>query len=276
MTTTLTFTKHHGAGNDFLVLVDRDDRHRLDAALVRALADRHRGIGADGVLRAAPAPEGVAADVAMELVNADGTPAEMSGNGVRCLVQAVIDAGLAAAPTVVVATAAGLRTVLMTPGPDPHSATGSVDMGPAAIGDDGPAGAVELPALRVSMGNPHLVLLDGDPSRLELSELGPRLQAEVPGGVNVELIAPGPEPGALTLRVWERGVGETLACGTGSCAAAAAARRWGIVGDDVLVHNPGGDLAVTLRPDGITLAGPTRTVGTVVVEPTALLADVPR
>ena len=100
------------------------------------------------------------------------------------------------------------------------------------------------------MGNPHLVLLGPDPAEVDVAELGSRLQEVHPGGINVEFIAVGPGADAITLRVWERGVGETQACGTGSAAAAAAARSWGLVGDTVDVHNPGGTLQVSLGADG--------------------------
>src|SRR5919202_530617 len=105
----LTFTKHHGLGNDFLVLLDLDDRHPVDEELARAVCDRHRGVGADGVIRVTAAPPGRGADVTMHLRNADGSEAEMSGNGIRCLGQAVVDAGVVAGPSVAVATVAGMR-----------------------------------------------------------------------------------------------------------------------------------------------------------------------
>ncbi|HVX21612.1 MAG TPA: diaminopimelate epimerase [Acidimicrobiales bacterium] len=291
----LTFSKHEGAGNDFLVLVDPDDRVRLTAEQVRVLCDRHFGVGADGVIRVGRGrrPAGPAAgnspaagaapatDLWMELRNADGGEAEMSGNGIRCLAQAAVDAGLVAPPRFTVDTLAGIRTVEYQPGDTPGTAWAGVDMGAVRLGPEEPglqgwAGPPGHRARRVDVGNPHLVLLGpDDPDTVDVADVGPSLQGTTPGGVNVELVAVGPGPGELTLRVWERGVGETLACGTGSCAAAAAARAWGVVGDVVLVHNPGGALEVRLGPsddDPVVLSGPTRRVAAVDVDPAALTA----
>ncbi|MDQ1360572.1 MAG: diaminopimelate epimerase [Acidimicrobiaceae bacterium] len=270
--TTTHFTKHHGAGNDFLVTVDLDGRQPLEPAVVRALCDRHLGLGADGVIRVLAGRQG--AEVGMELRNADGREAEMSGNGIRCLAQAAVAAGLVSPPVFSVATAAGIRTVEYHPGDRPDVADASVDMGKAELGPDQ---AEEVPGRRarqVDMGNPHLVLLGSDPSGLAVEELGPQLQAGHPGGINVEFVALGPGTDEVTMRVWERGVGETLACGTGACAAAAAAHSWDLVGDVVTVHNPGGSLRVTLGTNGVSLAGPTQKVADVAVDLDALRASV--
>ncbi len=111
--------------------------------------------------------------------------------------------------------------------------------------------------LRVNMGNPHLVVLGPDPAVVAVAELGPMLEAGVAGGQNVEFVTLGPGPDEITMRVWERGVGETLACGTGACAAAVALNHWGRVGRRVTVHQPGGDADVELRADGtVVLSGP--------------------
>jgi diaminopimelate epimerase len=275
----LRLTKHHGRGNDFLVLLDPDDRHPLDSATARQLCDRRRGVGADGVIRATlaePGDDGAA--LCMELRNADGGIAEMSGNGVRCLAQAAVDAGVASGPAFVIRTLAGPRTVTVGPSERAGTMQVSVDMGEAELGEEEPDGTVEklLPdgswrARTVSVGNPHLVLLgpdlDGpDLEKIDMARTGWEAQDAYPGGINVELVAPGPGPGELVLRVWERGVGETLACGTGSCAAAAAARSWGVVGDQVLVHNPGGTLEVGVNGLGVVLASPVRRICTVEVE----------
>jgi diaminopimelate epimerase len=126
----------------------------------------------------------------------------------------------------------------------------------------------------VDMGNPHLVLL-GDPVGSEVVVgAGALLEGSVEGGSNVEFVWGGPGPEELTMRVWERGVGETLACGTGTCAAAAAAASWGEAGKRVSVHQPGGTLEVVIGPDGVTLSGPTRRVAAVVVEEAVLAAAV--
>jgi len=268
----LSLSKHEGAGNDFLVILDPTGDLRLDGADVRALCERHRGVGADGVIRVSPGRAG--ADLSMELRNADGGLAEMSGNGIRCLAQAAVDAGLVTPPVFSVATAAGTKTVTYLPGERPGRARASVDMGPVALGAEVPPPAGVERARLVDVGNPHLVLLVDDAAALDGSVLdvagvGARLEAGHPGGINVEWIAPGPGPDELVLRVWERGAGETLACGTGSCAAAAAARAWGLVGSRVAVHNPGGTLEVTLAADAtepVVLAGPVHKVADLTVE----------
>jgi diaminopimelate epimerase len=265
-------TKHEGAGNDFLVVLDPEDAIRLTVAQVRLLADRHRGIGADGIIRVGRSTDGT--DLSMELHNADGGLAEMSGNGIRCLAQAAVDAGWVVRPRFTVATAGGVRTVEYAPGDEPGLAWARVDMGPARLGPDQPQELEDRRARTVDVGNPHLVLLGPDTTGVDIAELGPKLQAGFTGGINVEWItvAREGEGELLALRVWERGVGETLACGTGSVAAAAAARSWGVVRSDgtVRVRNPGGTLEVTLGEDEeetTHLAGPVRKVADVEIHP---------
>jgi diaminopimelate epimerase len=122
------------------------------------------------------------------------------------------------------------------------------------------------------MGNPHLVMFGPDLDDVDVIGIGGQLQSVYEGGINVEFIASGEEPDNLVLRVFERGVGETQACGTGSAAAAAAAHSWGLVGTEVAVHNPGGTLHVSLGDDEILLRGPVQRVASVVVDPAAVLA----
>jgi diaminopimelate epimerase len=264
-------SKHEGAGNDFLVVLDPGDDIRLSVAQVRLVADRRRGIGADGIIRVGPGREG--ADLSMELHNADGTLAEMSGNGIRCLAQAAVDGGLVTAPRFTVATPGGVRTVEYTAG-ESGWATARVDMGPARLGPDQPQEFDDRRARTVDVGNPHLVLLGPDTAAVDIAELGPKLQAAFPGGINVEWITAtaDAEGEVLEFRVWERGAGETLACGTGSVAAAAAALSWGAVRHpaSVRVRNPGGVLEVTLGADEEAttyLAGPVRKVADIDVHP---------
>ncbi len=270
---TLTLTKHEAAGNDFLVLVDPDGRRHVSADEARLLCDRHRGIGADGIVHVARGAAGT--DVAMVLRNADGTTAEMSGNGIRCVVQAAIDAGLADAGVVTVATDGGVRHVDYRPGEEPGTGLARVDMGEACLGAELPLDAT--PRRRrgrtVDMGNPHVVLFGAPPHDDELRVEGRRLDASAPAGTNVEFVWRGLDD-ELYLQVWERGVGETLACGTGTCAAAAVLHDWGLVGTTVRVHNPGGTLEVELTPTGVVLAGPTRLVGTVSVDEDTLASMV--
>ena len=260
----LTLTKHHGLGNDFLVLLDLDERTPVDAALARALCDRHTGIGADGIMRVTPGTQG--ADVSMQLRNADGSEAELSGNGLRCLGQAVVDAGVVAGPVVTVATLAGVRRLDVRPGALPRTANVSVEMGKAEIGPDQPQDFPDRRARTVDMGNPHLVLVGPDPADVDVAALGSQIERVHDGGINVEFVMVGPGRDELTMRVWERGVGETLACGTGACAAAAAAHAWGLVGERVTVLQPGGAAEVEIRPDGVVLSGPTQRIARIEVE----------
>ncbi len=216
--------KYHGLGNDFLVLVDPDGKQPVNGGVARAVCDRHRGAGADGLIRVTADP------LTMELYNADGSRAETSGNGLRCVARAVVDAGLEDGPEVTVVTDAGPRRVRLH-----DDGEVSVEMGTARMDGD-----------RVNLGNPHRVFLMDGPV------------TEVPDfdNENVEFVWPGPGPDELTMHVWERGVGETQACGTGACAAAAVAHDRGLVGNRVTVHQPGGDVTVELEGDQIVLTGP--------------------
>jgi diaminopimelate epimerase len=268
---TLRMSKHEGAGNDFLVLIDLTDQIRLTEPEIRHLCDRHRGVGADGVIRVG-AGNG-RAEVSMELHNADGGLAETSGNGLRCLAQAAVDAALVRPPRFTVATGAGLAAVDYAFGEVTGSAKATVDMGPVRLVGPGAQDSAGRPTQQVDTGNPHLVVRCDDPADIDLPTVGPQLAAEFKEGINVEFIALGARPDEITMRVWERGVGETQACGSGSCAAAAAARSWGLVGANVLVHNPGGTLEVSLGEkdgDPVLLGGPVRRVAQVVVDRSVL------
>ena len=252
----MRLTKHHGLGNDFLVLLDFDGIHPVSPEQAVALCDRHTGIGADGVLRVTAGTGG--ADVTMRLLNADGSVAEMSGNGIRCLAQAVFQAGLAAPPTLRVATDAGPRTVTVLSRTGHNTHRLSVEMGQAKVGEPQPEwveGEV-LRAVQVDLGNPHVVLHWAGAQLPDLDELiaiGERIDSSTPGGANVEIIQPGAE-GGLDMVVYERGVGPTQACGTGACAAAAAAHEWELVGETATVRMPGGPVEVTLG-DPVLLVG---------------------
>ena len=256
--------KYHGLGNDFLVLLDVEESRPVDAALAVAVCDRHRGVGADGLIRVTPGRDG--ADLAMELRNADGGRAETSGNGLRCLVRAAVDAGLVTGDTVVVATDAGNRRATLHP-----DGQVSVEMGALRL-VDGAEGAPHAGRAEASWsgfvdaGNPHAVIgLDSlDALAATDLETDGRAWDRTSGGINVEYVVAGPAPDGLTMRVWERGVGETMACGSGACAAAVVARRAGLVGDRVTVHQPGGDLAVELSADdSVVLTGPAEFICTV-------------
>jgi len=245
----LKLTKAHGLGNDFLVLVDLADVFAARAGgLAAALCQRRTGVGADGLIRVLAGKDG--ADLTMDLRNADGSPAEMSGNGIRCMAQAVVDLGVHPGPELRIATPGGIRELVVHPEERPGLRSVTVDMGVARMV------RTEQGRSEVDVGNPHLVLLEGGQDLLDLG----RRHAEV----NLELVAVD-RPDHLTMRVHERGVGITEACGTGSCAAAVASRAWGLSGDHVTVRNPGGDLVVDLDGDRARLTGPTERIARVEV-----------
>jgi len=262
----MRFAKGHGTGNDFVLLSDPDGALQLSPELARALCDRHFGIGADGVLRAVRSVvAGVdqPAEWFMDYRNADGSLAEMCGNGVRVFARYLIEEGLAEGPELAVATRAGLRTVRA-------DADGrfTVDMGPVQVLGEGAVetGGQLLAGVAISVGNPHLAcVIDGPVEAVDLAS--PRVLGRVgqAGGVNVEVVR---VIGAreIAMRVHERGSGLTLSCGTGAVAAAAAA-AWlaGERPDDWLaepwtVHVPGGTLAVTLDATTSLLTGPAEIV----------------
>jgi diaminopimelate epimerase len=257
--------KLHATGNDFLVTDDP-----ATPTHATALCDRNRGVGADGLIALRAGSGG--ADCTMTLFNADGSLAEMSGNGIRCLAWFAHRSGLGDGRRLVVDTGSGRRDVdlVVDPATDAVIAA-TVDMGPATF-DPGEipfegSSPFDLEAEfhgttyrgdAVGIGNPHFVLLVDDPESARVTQHGPRLEHDVrfPNHTNVEFVAPTVgEADALTVRTWERGVGETLSCGTGACAAAAVAHRRGLVGTRVTVHERGGDLTVHLG-ETVRLSGP--------------------
>ncbi len=267
---TVHLSKLHATGNDFLVwswLAPDGAAHSVKGFQAAELCDRHRGIGADGLI-VVERGDG-SADCRMLLFNADGGIAEMSGNGMRCLAWAAVRAGLGDGKQLVVDTDGGRRTVDYECDADGSVVHAIVDMGPvtfdpAAIPLDAPS-PFDLEATyhgvtyrgdAAGIGNPHLVLFVDDPASTRVTTHGPNLEVDdrFPKRTNVEFVTVS-GPDELTMRVWERGVGETLSCGTGACAAAAVAHRRGLVGDDVTVKVPGGDLSVELG-DTVRLGGP--------------------
>jgi diaminopimelate epimerase len=270
--TPLHLTKHHGLGNDFLVLIDVDGLQPVDGDLARALCDRRRGVGADGVIRVSRGSG--EATVTMELLNSDGSDAEISGNGLRCVAQAVVDAGITGETRFVVATASGHRQVEIVGRRGPQAVV-AVDMGavtldrpPADVHHEVPPKSVTL----ASTGNPHLVLHVADIADLDVGRLGQAYQAQFPatGGINVEYVLAGERADHIDLVVYERGAGVTHACGSGACAAAAAARHWDLTGDSVTVSMPGGAVEVHFEGDTATLVGPAVRVAAIDVDPRAL------
>jgi diaminopimelate epimerase len=289
---TLAVTKGHGTQNDFVLLDDRAATLDLTPALVRALADRRAGVGGDGVIRVVPSsalPEGadvLAAEPAarwfMDYRNADGSVAEMCGNGVRVFARFLEHLGLwDGAGELPVGTRAGVVRLRRVTSPD-GDAWYAADLGawrlpggPQAAADGHDAevlvGGLDVarPALSVDLGNPHTVIALRDEQELLAADLtrAPRVSPAPPQGTNVELVVPlgeaadadGRAVGRVRMRVHERGVGETRSCGTGACAAALAVRTWAGAGapDVWFVDVPGGTVRVTALPGGhVELAGP--------------------
>jgi diaminopimelate epimerase len=258
----IPFLKGHGTENDFVVLPDHDAGLDLTPARVRALCDRRRGLGADGVLRVvrAKAVPDVPSDVDdldddawfMDYRNADGSVAEMCGNGVRVFARYLVESALEARSEFVVGSRAGARPVVVHP-----DGTVTVHMGPARVLGRSAAtvSGVDHPGVAVEVGNPHLVcVLDGGGD--ELDDLDLTVQpghdpALFPHGVNVEFVVP-VQPGRVRMRVHERGVGETRSCGTGTVAVAAAVAGTGHLIVDVV----GGTVHVTIDERDSTLTGP--------------------
>jgi diaminopimelate epimerase len=239
--------------------------------IARRWCNRKTGLGADGLLLLGRVN---ANTLTMRLFNSDGSLAEMSGNGIRCLAQAAQMAdGLTSEVEYAVTTDAGERRVVVTPrAHDSQTVDASVDMGSIGTLDE-PTGWATLgcdpmrPVMHVSVGNPHSVVGVEDVSIVPLKELGEKVPQ-----INLEIIEPGPEVNAITMRVHERGAGITQACGTGACASAWAAVQWGLVpasASEVIVHMDGGDVQVRVnkpKAGNVTLIGPAQFMSTHVVE----------
>ena len=263
--TGLTLTKHHGLGNDFLVVFHPGVQDL--AALARRLCDRRRGVGADGLLVGETEP-GYAAR--MVLFNADGGRAEMSGNGIRCFAQALATRRGNLDPQRIL-TDAGERSVNLAPTDDTDTILASVHMGQVTTIPEPAEWAAlgchpDRPVAHVSLGNPHAVVGVDDVDVVDLLTLG----SQVPQ-LNLEIVEPGERQHEIRMRVHERGVGVTQACGTGACAAAHAAAMWGLATPSdgkLVVHMDGGSATVELDAPGpghVTLTGPATYVATIEV-----------
>jgi diaminopimelate epimerase len=246
----MDFVKMEGLGNDFVVIAGPLDPSAADVA---AWCNRRLGIGADGVLVVSPRDGG---SVRMEYWNADGSPAEMCGNGLRCTARFAHDEGMVAAPEFTVVTPVGERAVVVRP-------DGSVraDLGVVALSSDPPFEVAGYSLQSVSVGNPHAVAIVDDCYSVPVGALGPIVEGDphYPERTNVEF-ATVVGRDRIDVRVWERGVGESIACGTGAAAAAAVAYRGGLVEGDLTVMLPGGPLYVEVGGDRVWIDGPTRRV----------------
>ena len=262
-----SFTKGHGTENDFVVLLDRENVLDLQPEDVRFLCDRHAGIGADGVLRAvlarhAPEWSGPAGVWFMDYRNADGSLAQMCGNGVRVFVRYLLEEGLATGPVVDVATRDGLKQATVLPDGRIRVAMGPVRVDPGPVRVRTADGEV-FDAVPADVGNPHAVSFCSDPGVVDLTR-PPTWEPDdaFPEGVNLEFVGSLGER-RVRMRVFERGVGETRSCGTGTVAVAAAAQaRVGVVSAPVtwVVVVPGGEVEVELSPDQAYLTGPANLV----------------
>ena len=259
----MQFIKMHGLGNDY-IYVDCFDPVTADliaqtelSSLAQQLSDRHFGIGSDGLVLILPSDE---ADAQMRIFNADGSEAQMCGNAIRCVGKYLYESGLCRRTQIRIHTLAGLRTLKL------HVAEGKVDSAEVNMGkaevmfDELMINYRPVAFVSVNMGNPHIVLFpQTHVATMSLTPLGPTLERHphFPEGTNVEFVSVR-NPNELDMRVWERGSGETMACGTGACAAAVAAAVLAKTGKSVTVHLRGGDLHIHYDPETreVTMTGP--------------------
>jgi diaminopimelate epimerase len=259
------FLKMHGLGNDFAVFDARNERLAFDERLAAAIADRRRGIGCDQVIIIEPSDK---ADVFMRIHNADGSEVEACGNATRCIARLLFDEKKAGRVTIDTrgglldcSDAGGGRVTVDMGEPNFHwreiPMAQAVDTGSFALAVDGFHGAGLSEAMALSMGNPHCVLFVSDTASAPVERLGAAVEHHpwFPARTNVEFVQV--KDGGLTVRVWERGTGETLACGTGACAAAVAAAARGLAERKVDVSLPGGTLTIEWRDDNhVLMTGP--------------------
>lgn len=256
----MKFTKMHGLGNDYIFLYCPQGEPEGAGALSRQLSHRHTGVGGDGLICICPSQ---AADFRMVMFNADGSRGSMCGNGIRCLGKYVYDRGYTRKTRLQVETEGGVRDLTL------HVSVNQVEQVTVDMGVPRVEGLVELPVdgqtvtgTPVWMGNPHLVCLVEHMEEVDVGHLGPRLEyhPQLTQRVNVEFVVPRSRE-RIAMRVWERGSGETMACGTGASAALAALAERGIVERQAVVELPGGELSIRWGEDGhIHMTGPATTV----------------
>jgi diaminopimelate epimerase len=263
----LNFSKMHGLGNDFVVIDAINQSVSLDTERVRRLADRHRGIGCDQLLIVEPAQQ-ADSEFFYRIYNADGSEVEQCGNGARCFARFVRDEGLTRNDTILVDTAAGRITLQIEANGEVTVNMGQPRFAPADIPLKRETAEIEYSLSldgevvhfgAVSMGNPHAVLLVDDINSAPVAELGPRLEShhDFPNRVNVGF-AQVINRDQMRLRVFERGAGETEACGSGACAAMVVARQQGLVNDKVAIELRGGTLQISWAGDDspVWMTGP--------------------
>lgn len=271
----LKFTKMHGCGNDYIYFNCFEQDVADPEALSIRLSDRHFGIGGDGIVLICPSD---VADAKMRMFNADGSEGKMCGNATRCIGKYMYEHGLISKPEMTLETLSGIKILKMTE-QDGKIASVRVDMGKAILkpseiptryeGDTAVSvpltvDGTEYAVTCVSMGNPHcIVFVDQDVSTLDLPKIGPSFENHdmFPERINTEFIRV-IDDHTLQMRVWERGSGETLACGTGACAAAVASVLNGYCpkGEDITIHLIGGDLNICYTDEAVFLTGPATTV----------------
>lgn len=248
----MQFTKMQGAGNDYIYVNGFAEHITAPDMLAVKISDRHFGVGADGLIILKPS---AVADFKMAMYNADGSEGKMCGNGIRCAVLYAVKYGIVRKEPAIVETAAGIKRVFR------EGDLLRVDMDQPVF-EDGEKPDISTiygayASMRVSMGNPHFVIFVKDLNGVSVEQEGQRLEyaPEFADRANIEFVQMLDEE-HMKLRVWERGSGETLACGTGTCAAAAAAQHLGYGKDRIVVCNPGGVLEVIREEDTLWLLGP--------------------
>ncbi len=252
----MRFTKMHGLGNDYLYVYGEVPQNIEE--LSQRLSDRHFGAGSDGMIYISPSDK---ADFKMRIFNADGSEAKMCGNGIRCVGKYVYDKGYADKERLFIETLSGIKILDLNIA-DGKVKSVSVKMGKAEISetDDLKVTDKTVTFTPVSMGNPHAVIFTDDAENAPVADLGQKIERheKFPGGVNVEFVKV-MDRSTLRMRVWERGSGITMACGTGACAAAAAAVKHGFCNfdDEISVVLDGGTLKIRISPDyDVTMTGP--------------------
>ncbi len=265
------FTKMHGLGNDFMVIDAVSQRVRITPKIVRQLSDRHTGIGFDQLLLVEP-PSRPDMDFRYRIYNADGSEVEHCGNGARCFGRFVRERRLTIKDEIHVETARGQAVLYLLPDRQVDVDMGAPELRPAEVPFQAARQAVTYPIevngvtvelSAVSMGNPHGVLVVDDVDTAPVATLGPMLEPHpsFPQKANIGFMQV-VNRGEIRLRVYERGAGETLACGTGACAAVVAGRLRGLLDEEVMVHLPGGDLRIRWPGEGqaVRMTGPATTV----------------